>query len=79
MLSNSMLHFRAYSYKSFDYNFRTRTLKSSNQYSVFIGYDFLIGCFVEYEYKTHEISFSYAICFNINRIFSTLARLYMIS
>ena len=41
------------SVKHRSYEFHSLTPKSSNQNSVFIGYDFLIGCFpLEYEYNT---------------------------
>lgn len=34
-----------HSHKTFEYDFRTGTTKSSNQYAKFIRYNVLIGCF----------------------------------
>lgn len=40
---------RPFGHKTPEYNFRTRTLKQSNQNKVFICYNVLIGCFFKYE------------------------------
>ena len=39
-----LVHLR-FSHKTFKYDFRTGTTKSSNQYAKFIRYNVLIGCF----------------------------------
>ena len=48
--SNKIL---SHGYKTFKYEFSTCISKSSYQYAIFIGYDFLIGCFLINQWKWH--------------------------
>ena len=41
-----------HSHKTFEQNFHTYTLISSNQNTVSIGYDVLIGCVFKFEFHT---------------------------
>ena len=53
-----MTHFTLYGHKAFEYEFRTRKPKLSNQNSLWIKDNFLIGCFFDYAYKYRTGNFT---------------------